>query len=219
MYHVLLEGRPVGPYDRRTIVGMRIKKALTSADVVVAASGVRLTVADLLRRDRPDSSFHPSHSGIYSVVQAQHAGALMKAEAGAFEFPLFNGEVEVRVQTKVLRIAGRHRLGLAWKDDRVKIPLECVAHARARGSLVDMALRAAPGGPLQRIELEMFTPDAASDLLQFLHPAAPWPDGAAAVAAAPRKVLRRPHPMIWAAVGGTAVMVGAVLVWMLTRGA
>lgn len=26
IYHVLLEGRTVGPYDRRTIVGMRIKK-------------------------------------------------------------------------------------------------------------------------------------------------------------------------------------------------
>jgi len=30
IYHVLLEGRKVGPYDRRTIVGMRIKKTLTS---------------------------------------------------------------------------------------------------------------------------------------------------------------------------------------------
>ena len=43
-YHVLLEGRRVGPYDRRTIVGMRIKKALTSADVLVTAEGGQLTV-------------------------------------------------------------------------------------------------------------------------------------------------------------------------------
>jgi hypothetical protein len=215
LYHVLLEGRTVGPYDRRTIVGMRIKKALTSADVVVAAGGARLTVADLLRKERPDSSFQASHSGSYSVVQAQHAAALVEAEEGAFAVPLFKGEVEVRVQTKALRIAGRHRQGMAWKDDRVKIPLEAVAHARARGSLVDVALRVAPGEPLQRIALELFTPDAAADLVDCLHPAAPWPEPAAA---SRRRPVRGPHPMVWAAVVGTAIAVGTVLVWVLTRG-
>jgi hypothetical protein len=215
LYHVLLEGRTVGPYDRRTIVGMRIKKALTSADVVVAASGVRLTVGDLVRKEGPDPSFEPSHSGSYSVVQAQHTAALVQAEEGAFAIPLFKGEVEVRVQTKALRLAGRHRVGRAWKDDRVKIPLECIAHARARGSLVDVALRAGAGEPLQRIGLELFTPEAAADLVACLHPAAPWPDGAAPLA---RKTPRGPHPMTWAAVVGTALVVGTVLVWVLTRG-
>ena len=45
MYHVVLEqGRTLGPFDRRTIVGMRIKKALTSKHVLVDSAGTRLTV-------------------------------------------------------------------------------------------------------------------------------------------------------------------------------
>src|SRR4029453_7832312 len=53
IYHVLLEGRTVGPYDRRTIVGMRIKKALASDHVLIGADGDRLTVADLIHRRSP----------------------------------------------------------------------------------------------------------------------------------------------------------------------
>ena len=49
VYHVVLEGRTIGPYDRRTIVGMRIKKTLTSEHTVVTADGVQLTVGDLLK--------------------------------------------------------------------------------------------------------------------------------------------------------------------------
>ena len=40
VYHVLLDGRRVGPYDRRTIVGMKVRKTLSSKHVLVGADGV-----------------------------------------------------------------------------------------------------------------------------------------------------------------------------------
>src|SRR5262245_12227818 len=73
VYHVLLEGRRVGPYDRRTIIGMRVRKTLASKDLLVAADGTQMTVSELVRKGfRPDPRFQPSRSGSYSVVQATY---------------------------------------------------------------------------------------------------------------------------------------------------
>ena len=58
-YHVVLEGRRVGPYNRRTIVGMRIKQTLTSEHVLVDTQGKELTVGDLLGTP---AAFNPSRS-------------------------------------------------------------------------------------------------------------------------------------------------------------
>ena len=213
-YHVLLKGRRVGPYDRRTIVGMRIKKAITSADVVVAGNGREMTVSELVRMGR-ETPFEPSRSGSYSVVQATFPAALAGAEAGALAIPAFKGEVEVRVQTRALRIEGRFRKGTGWKQDRVKVALQDVMHARARGSLVDLALNTG-GKALQRLTLELFTPEVAADLVQALQVTAPWPDSLAARSAS-AKVPGGSLPLAWAAGVGTALVVGGVLVWVLAR--
>lgn len=217
LYHVLLEGRRVGPYDRRTIVGMRIKKALTSQDVVVAGNGRELTVGELVKMDRPDNDFGASRSGSYSVVQAVHTAALVESAGSGFALPPFKGEVEVRVQTRALRLAGRFRSGLGWKEDRVKIPLQDLKHARARGSLVDLGLQPGDGAPLQRITLELFTPEGAAELMAGLPAVTPWPEGVDARRARLRALKDGAHPMVWTAIVGTAVAVGGVLVWVATR--
>ena len=62
VYHVLLDGRTVGPYDRRTIVGMRVKKTLGSDHVLVGADGARTTVGALVRQDAPVPAFQASNS-------------------------------------------------------------------------------------------------------------------------------------------------------------
>ena len=206
LYHVLLDGRRVGPYDRRTIVGMRIKKTLTSAHRVVAGNGQELTVGELVRKAPLDGSFEASRSGSHSVVQAVHSAALAAAKGVAI--PAFRGEIEVRVQTKALRIAGRCKAGLRWKEDRAKFPLQDIVHVRARGSVVDLALRPGGTGPLQQLALELFTPESAGELVAALPPLAPWPEAASA---------RGPHPLVWGAVVGTALVVGTVLVWVLTH--
>lgn len=216
LYHVLLEGRTVGPYDRRTIVGMRVKKALTSKHLLVGPDGVQLTVAELLNGKPAPPKFEPSRSGSYSVIQATHPAKLLEVEGSGYEIPPFKGDVEIRVQTKVLRLSGRCRDGLAWKEERVKVPLQDIAHARLRGSIVDLWVRPASGKPLQRLSLEMGTREAAGELAESLPHAAPWP-GSEPLAARPPVTPSALHPLLWAAVVGTALVVGGVLVWALSR--
>jgi hypothetical protein len=211
LYHVLLQGRRVGPYDRRTIVGMRIKKTLGSADVVVTSSGTHLTVRDLVKM-RPDEPFEPSRSGSYSVVQAVYTAALAGSAGPGLTLPVFKGEIELRVQTNALRLAGRFREGLRWKEDRVKIPLQDLVSMKARGSLVDIGLRSGPQAPLQRVTLELFTPETAAEFIGGLPP---LPETAVATV---RKRKRKGRlPMLWMAVAAAVVAVAGVLTWVLTR--
>jgi len=220
VYHVVLEGRTLGPYDRRTIVGMRIKKTLTSEHVLVGADGGRLTVGELVRGERPDPPFQPSSgegAGSYSVIEATHAASLVEVEGKGYAIPPFKGEIEVRVQTRMLRLAGRFRDGLAWKEDRVKFPLQDIAHARLRGSVVDLWVRTPDAKEgMQRLTLEMFTPEAAGELTEKLTHTAPWP-GSEPLAGRALKAGSAVSPMLWAAVVGTILAVGGILAWALTR--
>ena len=237
VYHVLLEGRRVGPYDRRTIVGMRVKKALRSKDLLVTRDGAQITVAQLLHQapaaaaqdapaqpssTAPESGFAASGNsrpggGSHSVVQGIHPAQLLEVEGKGLAIPPFKGEVEVRVQTKVLRLSGRFREALGgWKEDRVKFPLQDIAHARLRGTVVDLWIRAAAGGGLQRISLDLLKPEAAGELAEALPFAAPWP-GSEPLAARPLAKGSALHPWLWGAVVGTALLVGGVLVWVLVQ--
>lgn len=220
VYHVVLEGRTLGPYDRRTIVGMRVRKTLASDNVLVDAAGARLTVGELVRGQPPDPPFEPSRgegSGSYSVIQATHPASLVEVEGKGYAIPPFKGEIEVRVQTRVLRLAGRFREGVNWKEDRVKFPLEDIAHARLRGSVVDLWVRtAAARQGLQRLTLEMFTPEAARELTEKLTHTAPWP-GSEPLAGRGKAGGGNLHPMLWGVVVGSAVLVGTILVWVLSR--
>jgi hypothetical protein len=218
VYHVMLDGRKVGPYDRRTIVGMRIKKTLTSEHVVVTADGVRFTVGDLLkgRHERP---FQPDRSGTYSLVQATYAASLLEVDGRGIAIPEFKGEIEARVQSDVLRMAGRYRQGLGWKEDRVKLPLAAIKHARVRSTIVDLWLRREGDPGFQRLSLELFAPESAGEFVEWLPKATPWPGTAAADAAAlgkPKaKISTSAHPLLWGAVVGTVLVVTAVLLWAL----
>ncbi|MDB5873712.1 MAG: hypothetical protein JWQ07_3154 [Ramlibacter sp.] len=212
IYHVLLAGRKVGPYDRRTIVGMRIKNALTSDHVLVGVDGSELTVAELIGQ-HPAPSFSPDRSGSFSVVQATFTAALVEVRGKGLDVPRFKDEVEARVQGGVLRIAGRFRKGLGWKEDRVKLVLKDVVHARVQGSLVDLWLRtgAAPGKPLQRLTLELFTHESAGELVDWMPGATPWPEPAAR--SEPAK--SADGKLLWMAGGGLAVVVVVLVVLIL----
>jgi hypothetical protein len=117
VYHVLLQGRTVGPYDRRTIVGMRIKKALTSRHVLIGTDGAQLTVADLLRR-RPAQPSNAERRGSVSVVQATFSASLLgstgRASHSSWAGPARAGDVP--------GVEGRFAKGSAGQD-RVKIVL------------------------------------------------------------------------------------------------
>ena len=206
LFHVLLEGRQVGPYDRRTIVGMRIKDTLTSEHVLLDSSGARLTVGDLIGGTR-GSDFNPTRTGGYSIVQATYAGSLVAVQGRGVDIPDFKGEVEIRVQADVLRIAGRFRRGLGWKEDRVKLTLQDIVHARIAGSRVELWLRPQRGRKAQRLTLELFTPDAAGQLVDWL-PAATLPPATAAAGG---------HHLLWVAGGSAALVMGIGFAVLLAR--
>lgn len=220
VYHVVLQGRRVGPYDRRTILGMRVKKALSSKELLVGPDGIELTVGDLVRQGQPETGFAPSGGvtpsglGSHSVVHGIHAAKLLEAEAKGYEIPAFQGEIELRVQTKALRLSGRFRQGQEWKEDRVKFPLADIAHARLRGTVVDLWVRIAEAPGTQRISLDLLTAEAAGALAESLPHTAPYP-GSEPLAGAVKGA--GVHPMVWAVVGGTAVIVASVFAWVLAR--
>jgi hypothetical protein len=223
MYHVLLdEGRRLGPFDRRTIVGMRVKKALTSKHVLVAADGARLTVAELVYQAPGGAGLvvpspgaqEDQPAGTRSVVQGIHPARLLEVEGAGLAVPPFKDEIEVRVQTRVLRIAGRFRDGLGWKEDRVKVPLEDIPHARLRGTIVDLWIRAAGQQPLQRISLDLLDRDAAGELAEALPLTSPYP-GSEPLAA--RSAGRAGLPAPWVALAVAVVFVVGVAVWAVVR--
>lgn len=223
VYHVLLEGRSIGPYDRRTIVGMRIKKTLTSDHVLISDRGAQLTVGDLIGQ-RPSQPFSPERSGSFSVVQATFPASLVFAERRGMAIPKFKGEVQARVQGDVLRVAGRFRRRLRWKEDRVKIPLKEVVHARLSGSQVELWLRNADQPRLQRIVMELFTPEAAGELVEWLPAATPFPEPAAPKALPPSlspPMLALPRAggfgTLWVAAVGVTVAVAVILTVLLLR--
>jgi hypothetical protein len=215
LYHVLLEGRKVGPYDRRTIVGMRIKNALTSDHVLVTTDGMELTVSDLVKLGPGSDTFQPNRSGSYSIVHATYSASLVALQGRGYPVPAFKGEMEARVQKDVLRLAGRFRSGLGWKTDRVKLPLDAVVHARVRGTVVDLWMRNDDRASMQRMTLELFTPESAGEFVDWLPNATPWPEPDSQPAALPRH--SGAHPMLWGAVVGGLFFVGAILVWVLSR--
>jgi hypothetical protein len=222
VYHVLLEGRTVGPYDRRTIVGMRIKKTLTSDHVLISTNGAQLTVGDLIGQ-RPSQPFSPDRSGSFSVVQATYSASLLEVQGRGMDIPKFKGEVQARVQSDVLRIAGRFRRRLRWKEDRVKVPLKEVVHARVRGSQVELWLRNADYPRLQRIALELFTPEAAGELVEWFPAASPFPEPA--VASPTANASTNPASLapasasgtLWVAAVGVTLAVALMLMALLLR--
>lgn len=216
-YHVLHEGRRMGPYDRRTIVGLRIKKTLTSDHQLEASDGSRLTVAELIGRQPPASEFNSMRSGGYSSARHTCSASLVESEPGPVEIPAFRGEVEVRVHSDVLRIAGTHRNGRSIKEGRVKLLLKDIAYGRAVGSRVDLWLRAGEGAALQRLALDLFSDDSANDLLFWLPDVQPWHNAAGAAPAAPAGSGNASvSPLLWAAVIGIALVAGFML-WVVLR--
>jgi hypothetical protein len=222
VYHVLLEGRRVGPYDRRTIVGMRVKKTLDSKSVLVDADGATTTVGEVVRQGQPDSGFAASSQGAalapsssYSVIQGIHSAQLLEVEGKGLDVPAFKGEIEVRVQTRVLRISGRFREALVWKEDRVKIPLEDITHARLRGTVVDIWIRSAQP-KAQRLSLDLLKPEAAGELAESLPHAAPYPGSEPLAGRSGSRGSVLP-PFMWAVVVGFTVVIATLLVWALTR--
>lgn len=219
-YHVLLESGSVGPYDSRTITGMRIKHALSSELVLVRTDGARLTVRDLLRQ-RAAKPFRPERAGGASRARATFSAALIEIDEAGLEIPRFQGKLEARVHDEVLRLAGRFRRWFAWKEDRIKIPISDIVHAQIQGSRVDLWVRCGDAHSLQRVALDLFTYEAAGELVEWLPEARAVPEASAlAVQSRPARlsVSILPARARKAAAVGLVVALGLVLMALVYRG-
>ena len=216
LFHVVLEGSTIGPYGWRTIVGMRVRKTLASTDVLLDSEGRRLTVGELIeRRNRATGRNAPRSSG-FSIVLATFPAVLVGVEGEGYAVPSFRGVLEARVQgDDVLRIAGRFRRGLRWREDRIKLPLDKVLHARIGGSVVELWLQP-PGAvdALQRVVLELFTPEAAGELVDWLPVATPWPHGELPIPETPQGAAQASSRWpAWAAVAAASLASAVAWRW------
>jgi hypothetical protein len=216
-YHVLLDGRSVGPYDRRTILGMRIKHMLTGDHLLVTSGGDRLTVRELIGASGEGAAELGDGARDLRGSGATSTGILVRAGRRGFRIPKFSGEVEVRVQADALRIAGRYRRAFRWHDGRVKLPLADVVHARAKGPRTDIWLQPAGTSTLQHVSLYMFTSEAADDLAARLAATAAHPALAAAQAAAAGEAALSSLRVLGIAVGSVVLVIGLVLLALLYR--
>ncbi len=182
-FHLVLGGRKVGPYDRRTIVGMRLKHVVSSSHVVIDDEGQQFTVAELIGRWPRGNDFNPNRTGGFSIVQANYPASLLSVAGKGYGIPKFQGEIEMRVQGDVLRVAGRFRERLGWRLDRIKLVINDIVHYQTSGSCVEIWMRIGDNKPMQRAVFELFTPEMAAELTTWLTNATPWPEPAAPAAA------------------------------------
>ncbi len=154
LYHVLvaddkgqLTGASLGPFDNRTVVGMRIKKLLTNDQLLVDQDGERLTVGVLMaRRSQPGTrtSDPSSPDSVTSIGNFMPSWVVTHVAPPAHLTPAhqLRGLGELRVQFDVVRLVGPVRQGLSSKDERVKIVHDRVVNLRVRGDRVDVLLLA-----------------------------------------------------------------------------
>lgn len=132
-YHLLIGDRQLGPYDRRTIVGMRIKKLIDHQLPVRRSDGHSMTVAQLQadRFEMADAqslqrqAVAPPASGIWPSFLMNCGGSLMKPGALGFI-----GRGELRFQGDFLRLTANRKSGLiSTRQERTKLPLSALVSA------------------------------------------------------------------------------------------
>ncbi len=132
-YHLLVGKRQLGPYDRRTVVGMHIKKLIDTELQVRRSDGHLMNVAQLLadRFEMADAeSLHqhavsPPASGIWPTFLMNCGGSLMKPGALGFI-----GRGELRFQGDFLRLSANRKSGfVAKRQERTKLPLSALIAA------------------------------------------------------------------------------------------
>jgi hypothetical protein len=155
-YALVVEGRKVGPFDRRTIIGMRVKDMLQDHYVLIRDDSHQMTVAELLA-DRFEMADAPVRgvlgkapapqqapaSGIWPTFIVNFGGTALRP--GAFSF---SGIGEMRYQGDLVRLTGRRRTGLIAKtDERIKVPMSSIASVRYLGTAVEFWMK--PESPLE----------------------------------------------------------------------
>ncbi len=174
-YQIVLPGQLVGPFDRRTIVGMRIKKLLDNQTQLLRSDGLAMTVAQLMMDrfemaddERVNPQVGATASGLWPTFGVDFGGQWHRAGAWGFI-----GKGELRYQGDMLRLSGKRKGRLFGSTmERVKLPVagiamlqESIDHPRK----IEITLHAKQplaqmGGPLT----EVLTMDNEGDVRELL---------------------------------------------------
>jgi hypothetical protein len=178
-YRILLQDKQVGPFDRRTIVGMRLKKLLDNNTPLLRTDGHTMTVAQLVadRFEMADAQAaqlagEPVGSGLWPTFLVDFGGGWRGAGALGY-----TGRGELRFQGDTLRLAGQ-RKGRVFGSvlERVKLPLSGIASATVGiANQSQLELRLKPDQPFP--EAGKFLPavltlddmDAVKELIGLMH--------------------------------------------------
>jgi hypothetical protein len=180
-YSLFVNGKPLGPYERRMIVGMHVKKIVDGDQMLWREDGVEMNVAQLVQdRDEstPASVAHdhlalstlgvPS-SGMWPQFNVRFGGSALKPGAWGF-----SGNGQVSYHGDELRFKGRKRnknLGMSRQEE--SLPLAAMLDSQCMDCVLQISLQ--PGLTFdQRTEdaqlhLEFATPQEARELWELIH--------------------------------------------------
>jgi hypothetical protein len=178
-YRVMLNDKQVGPFDRRTIVGMRIKKLLGNNVALLRSDGLQLTVAQLMMdrlemADHQGGVHHPAGapvSGLWPTFTVHFGGSWRGAGALGYI-----GKGELRFQGDVLRLTGQRKgRWFSTKQERIKLPIHTLASAQASvndACVLELVFKpgqpAVPTSGRRPVQLRLDDIDAVNELLALM---------------------------------------------------
>jgi hypothetical protein len=181
-YSLFVNGRHLGPYERRMIVGMRVKNLVTDDQLVQRHDGLDMTVAELME-DRLESKPNPlsmydsgmesklgaPSSGMWPQYTVKFGGTAMKP--GAFGF---SGGGSVSYQGDQLRFTGNRRnssLGMSRQIE--SLPVAAIETSMTDGSVLELVIK--PRQTLNSeahslpVRIECRSDDEANELWELLN--------------------------------------------------
>lgn len=181
-YSLFVNGRHLGPYERRMIVGMRVKNIVEKNQLVQRNDGLDMTVAELLE-DRLETKQLPSHhtdtnnlsrmgapsSGMWPQFSVRFGGGPMKPGALGF-----NGAGLISYQGDELRFKGNRRnanLGMSRQEER--LPLSHITGANVEGCFLQIHIKQAARDQLSeavdQVRIEFVTSVQANELYELIN--------------------------------------------------
>ncbi len=184
-YSLFVNGKALGPFERRMIVGMRVKDLINDSQIVLRDDGIELTVGQLVA-DRKEATpighaeFAASSTFSASVLGAPSSGMWPEFTVRFGGGPIkpgalgFNGSGQLSYQGDALRIRGNRRnAGLGMSRQELSLPVKAISTSMVDGVVIELFLvRGMPftesdeGTP---VRLELVAEREASDLWELLN--------------------------------------------------
>ena len=179
-YSLFVNGKSLGPYERRMIVGMRVKNIVTDDQLVYREDGANMTVAELLEDRNESQRVVTAHehelsrlgapsSGMWPQFNVRYGGGPVKPGAWGF-----SGSGQVSYHGDSLRFKGNRRnknLGMSRQEESLSV--SAIASSSYEGNFLEVTLQ--PGLSFDEkleglpLRLEFATEEEAGELWELLN--------------------------------------------------